>query len=357
MIGALPAVRLKENSLDVTLEITRRCPLRCVFCSSNGGPSHPNELELCDWIRIVNESIDLGAKSFLISGGEPFTSKYFRELIAYISNKPVELSIYSSGNFQKGDQIISIPSEELEYLSSFKKIRMVMSLEAASSEIHDSITCREGSFSNTIKSIQNCVNLGLKTEIHFVPTRLNYHQIPEVIELSKILGVDQVSILRFVPQGRGQKNKKALELHEGDMKKLKKIFSDLVKYSDFVRIGSPFNPFLLSKQYRCTAGINRFTVRYDGLVVPCEAFKFLADIYLDDVDIKEKSLREIWLHSKLFTDVRRMHFITPSSDCYLCNELNRCGGGCPAQKILNSSITKIDPYCLKNFLKLMIAED
>jgi len=329
--------------LDITLEITRKCPLRCNFCSSNGGDPHPKELTLIDWERIVDEAIEIGARSFLISGGEPFSCQYIKELIEYISEKPAQISIYSSGNVEKNNKIEPLALKDLEFIANLGSIKMILSLEGSSNFTHDKITNKMNSFCNTIQSVQNCIKLGLKTEIHFVPTKQNYFELPGVLDISKNLGVDKISILRFVPQGRGKENRKSLELDYEDLIKLNKIFLDFRKYRDFVRIGSPFNPFLLSTNYICTAGINRITIRYDGLVFPCEAFKFLPEN--EEIDIRKFSLKRIFYDSSIFKEVKTYHKIFLNSSCKSCSGFSICGGGCPAQKILNS--TNIDPICLQ----------
>jgi radical SAM protein with 4Fe4S-binding SPASM domain len=338
--------RLSENqntSIDVTLEITRKCPLRCVFCSSNGGFPHSDEINFEKWISIVDESIELGGDSFLISGGEPFASPFLVDLARYIVSKNVDLSIYSSGNIGI-DEIRPIPVNELQKIASLGNVRMVISLEASDPDIHDKITLKKNSYQNTVQTIKNCIDLNLYVELHFVPTKINYKELPKIVELASALGVKKVSVLRFVPQGRGKENREQLELNASELAELRTIFLNLEKHGDFVRIGSPFNPFLLSKQYKCTAGTDRITIRYDGLVAPCEAFKFILPNY-SNIDLTKTDLHNIWIHSKLFSDVRQYQkiFNNMESRCFSCLDIEICGGGCPAQKILYNAT--IDPIC------------
>lgn len=349
--GRSQNMTLDDKKIDVTLEITRRCPLRCIFCSSMGGEPHPNELGLKEWIRLVDESIELGAKSFLISGGEPFTSPFLRDLAHYINEKNVELSIYSSGNV--GNEIVTpVDVSDLEYVAELGDVRMVMSLEGATPATHERITRVKNSFRNTIETIKNSLNLGLDAELHFVPTKINYKELPDVVKLGQQLKVNKVSVLRLVPQGRCVDYRDRLLLDREELIELKSIFTELEKYDDFVRIGSPFNPFLLSKRYKCTAGTNRMTITYNGLVAPCEAFKFILYDYSDDVNTRKYSLKYIWEQSQLFNEIRVFQKITnhKESECHHCPEKNLCGGGCPSQKILAGSIYSKDPICLNKLI-------
>jgi len=318
-----------------------------LICSSEGGVPHQNELSLKEWERIVEEAIDLGANNFFLSGGEPLSCSYFKEICQYIKNRGVSLSIYSSGNVSEGNELQPLKTEDLKPLSDLSSIKLVFSLEGARSETHDKMTCGAGSFENTIISIKKAIDLGLNVEVHFVPTKLNYKELPYIISLSNNLGVRKVSVLRFVAQGRGEKYRHLLEMNKEDLIQLKYIFLNIQEeWIDYVRIGSPFNPFLLSKQYFCTAGINRITIRYDGFAVPCEALKFLANNHSDEIDVRKNSLKKIWNNSKLFNSIKNIQNLTYNSECNSCSFIYKCRGGCLAQKILQHSIDSVDPYCI-----------
>lgn len=342
---------MSESGIDATLEITRECPLNCLICSSNGGKPYPTELSLNEWEKIIDDLTEIGVKSILISGGEPFSCKFLKDICQYIIKKQIPLSIYSSGNYKENNNLIPLKIEDLEFISKLGPIRLVFSLEGATSNIHDEMTCQQGSFDNALISISRAIDLGFSIDVHFVPTKMNYKELPAVVSLSKKIGVEKVSVLRFVPQGRGIINKNLIELNKQELYKLKEIYSDLEKLSPYVRIGSPFNPFLLSKQYKCTAGYNRLTITPNGLVVPCEAFKFIANKF-EDNDLKKSTLKYVWTESRLFNWVRNLNKLILSDHCKLCEYLDQCGGGCPAQKILTSQNENIDPICVKKLQKI-----
>ena len=336
-------VQVSYSPIDVTLELTRECPLNCLICSSNGGKPHPLELSLDKWLKIIDKSIELGVKSFFLSGGEPFSRSYFKDICKYIANKNVSLSIYTSGNFFDGRELGPIKYDDLIFISSLDSVRLVFGLEGACARTHDLMTRVKGSFNNIISSIRTAVDLGLYTELHFVPTKMNYKELPDVVSFAKKLGVKKVSVLRFVAQGRGKDNESMLRLGKDDLINLRNILYELSGYGDYVRIGSPFNPFLLSKGYKCTAGRKRMTIRYDGRVVPCEAMKFMAEDFNDN-DVRIFSLRDIWQSSEIFK-MARSYQIAIGSECNSCDYLNICMGGCPAQKLLNGALDAVDPYC------------
>jgi MoaA/NifB/PqqE/SkfB family radical SAM enzyme len=58
----------------------------------------------------------------------------------------------------------------------------------------------------------------LSREIHFIPMKKNYMQIADILEYAEIFEMDRVSILKFVPQGRGKDNKDDLLMNNEDYK-------------------------------------------------------------------------------------------------------------------------------------------
>lgn len=340
--------------LETTLEITRTCPLNCLICSSNGGKPHQNELKLDEWLKVIDDAIDLGANSFLISGGEPFCSSFLKEICKHISERKRKIAIYTSGNIIKKGKVISLEEEDYKDILEFSP-RLVFNIQGPNEEIHEAITCKKNSFKNAIASISNAIKLGLITEIHFVPVLLNYQTLPEVVSLAEELGVKKVSVLRFVAQERGSQNDKILELEEKNVIELKKILSNISNQSSILRIGTPFSAFGLTKNYECTAGKDRMTIRFDGLVVPCEGMKFLAEQYNDN-NIREKTLREIWDNSKLFKDARTFQNSIVRLECEKCGLFIKCKGGCSAQIILlgRKNLKTSEPYCIKTVKEVFV---
>lgn len=338
--------------IDVTLEITRKCPLNCLICSSNGGKPHPRELNLNEWLHVIDECISLGAKSFLISGGEPFSSPFLRDVCRYISSKGIQLTVYTCGNVSEEGKLSPLRKNDLKFISDLTSTRLIFNLQGANSKIHDSITSQKGSFENLLSSISCAIDHDLNTEIHFVPVSMNYDVLPEVVSLSKDLDLKRVSVLRFVPQGRGKENEPNLRLGSEDLVHLKEILSSLVEPSGFVRIGNPFSPLGLVKKYDCTAGLNRMTIRFDGRVVPCEALKFLAECYVDN-DVRDYSLKKIWKESEIFIHSRTFQSLISISECNGCSLFLKCKGGCPAQRLISG--VKIqnstEPYCLRKVIE------
>lgn len=334
---------------ELTFEITKKCPMKCILCSSNGGTRCSREFSLNEIKKIIEDSISLGTIHINISGGEPFSHPHLFDICKYIKEKGISVDIYSCGNIEKEDGTLK-PLEN-KTLVNLKKIgidKIIFSIHGDNESIHDYITTKKGSFSNLIESVKRANFNKMYVEMHFVPTKLNYKSLPKVICLTKKLNVKKLSILRFVPQGRGWINKELLELKSKDIIEIKNILWTVEKNTkgEKLRVGSPFNCFHLDNQTICSAGIDKATIKADGLVFPCVSMK---DFITDEPDnsIWNRPLSNIWNDSKLFNLARASkRIIEEESSCKKCLYFNKCGGGCLTQRLISNRLEDKDPYCL-----------
>lgn len=105
--------------------------------------------------------------------------------------------------------------------------------------------------------------------------KVNYQEIGDILEISEIANIKSISIINFLPQGRGRKNKDILQLSNEE---LNEFFELLNKYrSNFsgnIRIGIPLQGENLHK---CNAGLEKLDIKFDGTVLPCPAFKEITE--------------------------------------------------------------------------------
>jgi len=256
----------------------------------------------------------------------------------------MEVSLYTSGCVQNFATIAA-------RLQKQGARKFIFSLFGASQSPHERITRVLGSFSLTLESVKAAKRAGLQTELHFVPTGFNYKELEAVVRLGRTLAVSCVSVLRFVPQGRGYLLKRRILTRLQNLE-IKSTIERLRKEGFQVRTGSPYNFLFLNSQPQCAAGIDRMIVLPDASVSPCDAFK---QIRANDLVGKDEcsaldrvSLEVCWAESKYLQAVRT-YLTTPfAKQCDPCNVLESCLSGCLAQKVLSSGgLNKIpDPDCV-----------
>lgn len=329
---------------EIKLELTYRCLLRCIHCSSEACSDSTAEMSYTDADRIISQAIAMGVQHIAFSGGDPLLWPNLRRLIHNCTEAELPATVYTSGVVPNSKTII-------KNLADSGLHRIIFSLYAATPATHDAVTMVGESHQQTIEAIRHSKSLGLKTELHFVPMVANYLELPKLASLAGQLGIEQLSILRLVPQGRS-KGVDGIVLSQKQTKALSQLIIDAKKYVE-IRIGSPYSILLCSQSPKCMAGIDRLTVAPDLTISPCDAFKQVKSMDVVGTDaystLAKWSLRECWQNSPYLNSVREYIAAPLHLPCSKCRDVNQCCSGCTAQKyITHGQLLKApDPLCLR----------
>lgn len=183
----------------------------------------------------------------------------------------------------------------------------------------------------------------------------NYRELPRLIELASEKELSQVSVLRFVPQGRGAIQPSMALTHHQNLELRQVIGASRAAHKRLkVRAGSPYNFLLVNESPECCAGIDRLTIGPQFHLYPCDAFKLIEAHELVGTDDFSRvdlwSLEDCWYKSPYLRAVRD-YLTTPfQPPCDTCELLERCLSGCLAQKVIAHGALKKgpDPMCLKS---------
>jgi len=332
-----------NNINEIKLELSYRCNMNCMHCSSEGSKDKDVAISLDESLNILKSATNLNVKTISLSGGEPFLWPNLVELIDSCLENNFNLKLYTNGSTNNYKKILSkIKKRDLD---------IIFSLHGSSPNIHDNITGMEGSFNKTLSSIKYTLSNDFLSEIHFVPLRINYKELIPLTELITKVGINKISVLRFVPQGRGAE-KKDFILNKKQNLELKTDILHLRKTGYSIRTGSPLNYLLLDDQPVCTSGINKIVIAPDLSLYPCDAFKQIQSDRMVGYDkyssLKTSSLERCWRESKYLNEIRRILNSKYKEPCQSCHHINICRSGCLAQNILSDNSLKnaIDPSCL-----------
>lgn len=332
----------KYDLVELKVELTYKCALNCLHCSSDGSIEQHESISMDEMIQLIDSAYDMGIREIALSGGEPFLWPSLLSLFSYNKFNEFDVKLYTSGTTDNFQSIVSKINHE--------NLRFIFSLYAAKAFAHDRITGIEGSFNKTIKAIKESQGR-FDAEIHFVPLSLNYNELESVVLFMKTLGIDKVSVLRFVPQGRGA-SCKSLILNKNEDIALRNEIIKLRKAGFNIRTGSPFNYLFINPDPHCTTGVDKLIIAPDLSIYPCDAFKKVSTIDLVGQDgyssLKKHTLKECWEKSKYLKKIRdilRSEFLEP---CNSCPKLKICRAGCLAQKLIlkNKLDNSQDPSCL-----------
>jgi radical SAM protein with 4Fe4S-binding SPASM domain len=299
---------------ELTLELTDWCPSFCRHCSSNSGPNCTRQLGRALAVNLVEQAAALGAQKVGFGGGEPTASPDFLSVLRRTTELDMHAEVFTCGFGTSGQRLVPLDTGLLGGIRSLPNLKMIFSVHGGSSEVHDFVTQRAGSFAVLLESIAECRTLNLVCEINFVPMRVNVHEFASLVDLAEQLDIRRISVLRLVPQGRGFTNMGILELsaEEEDA-----FVAELMRLRDKrnidIRTGSPFNGIVPGNAIACRAGSGKIVVQADGNVLPCEVFKH-DERRQWNLSVHRQSLREI-LESEEIGALRAFLQHTSCLDC------------------------------------------
>lgn len=297
---------------------TDRCNLECIFCwqRDTSRVSYENEISTKRYIELIKEADELGVKEVQVTGGgEPFcrpetTLRLMEETKKY----EMSGSLITNGTLFTDEiikKIVSIGWDEI-----------IFSLDSPDSKTHDYLRNKEGSFYKTVGAIKKFMGYKNKPKlcIHIVLCNKNYHQLPELIELSNKLGIKNIFIEPIVTVTETVDVSEKLKLNREQLKEFQKIskkaYSLCMNYSiennleKFLELNltektnkmnevikesskttkNEFNPICFEPFYN-------MIIRPNGRVGPCCMFDYSGEY------CHHKSLEDIWF-GKHFTKVR-----------------------------------------------------
>jgi len=344
-----------EAPLVIVWNYTNLCNLRCRYCYQSAGRPAPDELSFGEKIDLVNQMVDAHVGFVAFSGGEPVMEPRFFDVLTYAS-RFLHTSIASNGTLLAN-------REYVDRIADGGARNVFVSLDGATAPSHDFIR-GTGSFARTIQGIENLVaNPHVSCGINMVVTRRNLHQVPQVLELARSLGVNSFTHYNFIHTSRGTEDV-AFDLTAAEREELIDLLYDwhsrrretglnIVSTSPtFARViyqrsggkkGGVFHytadsgndiSGIIEYAGGCGAGRVYAAVQPNGLVSPCV---FMPDVIIGD--LRKNGLKRIWQESET---CRRM--CDRAGFAFDCAYKTVCGG-CRARAHAYGNLVGPDPGC------------
>ena len=281
-------------------------------------PDQANHLRRECALRLVNEAHSLGGTQISFGGGEPTSSPFFVELLNAAISRHMAAEVYTSGVLRGENGISSLSHDLIESVMRLSALKFIFTFHGSKAELHDYVAAYPGSFFSLINSIKRCLNAGITCEINFVPLRINASSFRELVKLAASFGIKRVNILRFVAQGRGLRNRTALELNAQEEAAFIRELINLRSESNIeIRTGSPFNSIIPRNNIPCRAGWAKLVVQPNGNIIPCEVFKHQERCHWD-LSVYKCSLRGA-LESPQLISLRQLLIKTGGFSCPIHN--------------------------------------
>lgn len=190
------------------LVVTRQCVNECLFCTEidrKGWPEPTTEE--------IKEILTSQCRSFpniVFSGGEPTLRKEIFELVKFAKNLGYYTNLFTNGRLFSNPEIAE------------KALRAgldnaVVPLHGHTPEIHDRITQRLGSFSQTLSGIKNLASRNVSITIKVIPNKVNFQNLPQFASFVTSVPHNAVAMDMLVIAGNALKNKDIISTKLSEM--------------------------------------------------------------------------------------------------------------------------------------------
>lgn len=290
---------LYENGFlfSVHIDTTFKCNLRCKHCY------HPfddyfgkEDMSITTIKKLVDDVYDLGVFSVTLSGGESLLRSDFWDIVEYISNKGLAISIFTNATL--------IDKGVIDNINRFNVEKVGVSLYSVSNQVHEEITQVNGSAIKTQKALQLLKDADCMVEVKCSLMESNYSTYQELDRYCKNNGFSLVLDNNITPMLNG----------DGKTVTLGMNYEQLVEYS----MDSDFNFYVGNNKplnwnrNPCDAGKSSLYCSPDGTIYPCVSLRLELG--------NAKDIKNIWSSSEILAEWREKTI----SDFKHCGKFSYC---------------------------------
>lgn len=172
--------------MSITLQITRKCNLECIYCSEDAQLTEPTN-------EMIHQMIDniVGIERVIVAGGEPTLRRDLPEILDYLKEKKFPIVSIASNAVLINKDLAKNLARSLDYAD--------ITIDGTP-ENHNKI---RGQFDRVVKGISNLKEAGVPVSIVNVLLTDNVGDIIEVCRMAEQFGARKLKILSPIRKGRG----------------------------------------------------------------------------------------------------------------------------------------------------------
>lgn len=291
--------------MTISFEPTTACNLRCPECPSGlRAFSRPTGNLKEDFFKDTINSIykDLLYLIFYFQG-EPYINPKFLDMVKHASDKGIYTITSTNAHFLNDENARKTIESGLD--------RLIISVDGTTQETYESYR-KEGKLENVLHGARNIVKWKKKlnsktphTIFQFLVVKPNEHQIDEVYQLAKEIGIDEVKL----------KTAQIYDFEQGNP-----LIPTLDQYSRYHKKEDGSYAIKNELLNHCWKLWHACVITWDGLVVPC---CFDKDATHRLGDLKKADFKEIW-HNEQYQEFRST-LLQGRDKIDICNN---CTEGC-----------------------------
>jgi len=306
--------------IEGSIEVTRRCNLKCAHCYNNlplgDQEALRSELTFEEHCRILDEITGAGCLWLLYTGGEILARRDFLDIYTYAKQKGLLTTLFTNGTL--------ITPKIRDYLVQWRPFSIEITLYGRTKETHEQITGIPGSYDRCMRGIRLLMERGLPLQLKTMALTLNKH---EIWDMKRFVEEDLGLEFKFdaMINCRIDCSQGPLALRLAPEEVVALDLQDPKRVAEWKRFAEQFSgPAHFTEHvdelYNCGGGINSFAIDPSGILSACVLSR--GDTY----DLRKGSFQEGWENFLLKV---RQKKITRQTKCVAC-EIKAMCGMCPA---------------------------
>jgi MoaA/NifB/PqqE/SkfB family radical SAM enzyme len=259
--------------------VNEGCNLRCSFCDLW---EHHEHLSLERLLPILDDAVDIGTKTIVLTGGEPLIHPEIFAVIHACKERGLAVNMTTNGTLVEKYWDVLIDTE-IDSLS--------FSLDGLK-QTHERIRGQEGCFDRTFSALKRITEeTSIQTSVYFVVTSENLAELWDVYILAKSLG----SKFDFWPVNDAPDLYLRKEQHDLWRQIVARIIADDPSFASkkaFYADSLQYHSEDWHGKVRCLGFVDQYGITYKGEFLPCCVWQGEG---LVQGNVFEKSLKDLWL--------------------------------------------------------------
>ena len=313
------------NLQHIAFETTDRCNLDCVYCYNIWKTDAVERVPFNSYTKAIETLKKLFSVADIqyvaFTGGEPFLSERFAEVILFCRMEGKQVTLISNGTQGK--------SKDYKQLIKLGVGLFEFPIHSAQADIHDRMVQVHGSWQKSVTSTREVLQLSGSVVPVVVITKHNVNQLGETLEFINSLGSKRIMLNRYNIGGKGCANPMEVSATAEELRRAFAVANEKAMELDLRLTANVCSPICLLNPAdypligfgHCSFDVLKrpITLDINGNIRLCNHSPIVAG------NIYQKELEEI-----LYSDYATQWETSVPDLCKPCSHWSVCKGGCRA---------------------------
>lgn len=195
LAGLQELYRSRGRLFSLHIDLTWRCPLRCIHCYLEGRDGRRRaggELGTAEWLKVLEDARRLGVFVLVLSGGDPMARRDFFEILEAARAMRFLVRVKTSG--------VRMGAATARRIARLGHVIVEVSVHGATPEVHDRVAGVAGAHEKTMAAIRHLKDAGVRVRVFTVAMSCNVAETEEVLARCEDMGVEGQAFVVLHPK-------------------------------------------------------------------------------------------------------------------------------------------------------------